>query len=169
ISSIDLRHLIPVFCYPPLLKKIMNQTHVHLLITHLPIFGAILGALVLIQGLWSQSNTTLIAAYKVLIISAVGAGIAYATGEAAEETVEHLQGVSKSLIEEHADSALISLIALIIVGAISLIGIFVTFRSPHLKKSFALITLFLSLATFGIVAGTGYLGGQIRHTEIGVN
>ncbi len=28
----------------------MNQTHIHLLITHLPIIGAVLGAFVLIHG-----------------------------------------------------------------------------------------------------------------------
>jgi hypothetical protein len=28
------------------------------------------------------------------------------------------------------------------------------------------VILFLSLISFGLVARTGYLGGQIRHTEI---
>lgn len=72
---------------------------------------------------------TLIAAYNVLIVSALGAGIAHGTGEGAEETMEHIKGISKSLIEEHSDSALISLIALIIVGLISLIGLF--FYAPE--------------------------------------
>lgn len=147
----------------------MNQTHIHLIITHLPIFGSILGAFVLIHGIWTKNKMTLIAAYNVLIISALGAGIAYGTGEGAEETVEHIQGISKSMIEEHAESALFSLISLIIVGLASLVGLFITFRNSVLTKLFALITLFLTLAAFGIIARTGYLGGQIRHTEIGKN
>lgn len=147
----------------------MNQTHIHLIITHLPIFGSILGAFALIHGIWTKNNMTLIAAYNVLIISALGAGIAYGTGEGAEETVEHIQGISKSMIEEHAESALFSLISLIIVGLASLVGLFITFRNSVLTKLFALITLFLTLAAFGIIARTGYLGGQIRHTEIGKN
>jgi hypothetical protein len=124
----------------------MNQAHIHLLITHLPIMGAILGALVLIHGIWRKSNSTLIAAYNILIIAAIGAGIAYATGEGAEETVEHLQGISKNVIEEHADSALTSLI-----------------------RPVALLALSASVIGFGLIARTGYLGGQIRHTEIGTN
>jgi uncharacterized membrane protein len=147
----------------------MDQTHIHLIITHLPIFGSILGGLVLIHGIWMKNNVTLIAAYNILIISAFGAGIAYATGEGAEETVEHIQGVSKSLVEDHSDSAVISLIALIIVGLISLTGLFVTLRKSAFAMPFALITLFLSLVAFGFIARTGYLGGQIRHTEIGKN
>jgi uncharacterized membrane protein len=147
----------------------MGQTHIHLIITHLPIFGSILGGVVLLHGIWTKNNMTLIAAYNVLIISAFGAGIAYGTGEGAEETVEHISGISKNLIEEHAGSALISLIALIIVGVISLLGLFVTLRGSALTRTFALITLFLSLVAFGFISRTGYLGGQIRHTEIGTN
>ena len=79
----------------------MNQTHVHLLITHLPIYGSILGFIILAYGLWTKSNQTKIAAYIVFIISSIGAGIAYLTGEAAEETVEDIQGVAKKMIEEH--------------------------------------------------------------------
>jgi uncharacterized membrane protein len=144
----------------------MNQTHIHLLITHLPIIGTALGALVLIHGIWRKSNSTLIAAYNLLIISAIGAGIAYATGE---ETVEHLQGISKNVIEEHAESALTSLIGLIVVGAIALIGLFVTLKRTSQIRSVALLALTASLIGFGLIARTGYLGGQIRHTETGTN
>jgi uncharacterized membrane protein len=147
----------------------MNQTHIHLLITHLPIIGAILGAFVLIHGIWRKSNSTLIAAYNIFIISAIGAGIAYATGEGAEETVEHLQGISKSAIEEHAESALISLIGLIVIGVIAVIGLFVTLKSTSLIRPVALLALTASLVGFVLIARTGYLGGQIRHTEIGIN
>uniref|UniRef100_UPI0040490F08 hypothetical protein n=1 Tax=Flavobacterium sp. TaxID=239 RepID=UPI0040490F08 len=49
----------------------MNQTHIHLLITHLPIFGSILGGVVLAFGLSSKSDDTKIAAYILFIISSV--------------------------------------------------------------------------------------------------
>lgn len=145
----------------------MNQTHIHLLITHLPIVGAALGALVLIHGIWRKSDSTLIAAYNVLIISAIGAGIAYATGEAAEETIEHLRVVSKEIIEEHAESAVASLIALIVMGAIAVAGLFVTLKGASLIRPVAFTTLLAALVGFGLIARTGWLGGKIRHTEIG--
>ena len=119
----------------------MNQTHIHLLITHLPIIGTALGALVLIHGIWTKSNSTLIAAYNLLVISAIGAGIAYATGEGAEETVEHLQGISKNVIEEHAESALTSLIGLIVVGVIAVTVLFITLKSTSLVRPLALLAL----------------------------
>jgi uncharacterized membrane protein len=144
----------------------MNQTHIHLLITHLPIFGSILGGLVLAHGLWTKSNQTKIAAYNLFIISAIGAGIAYLTGEAAEVTVESIQGIAKNMIEEHEDFAVFALVSLIILGVSSIGGLFLTLRKSALTRTAAIVILFISLISFGLVARTGYLGGQIRHTEI---
>lgn len=144
----------------------MDQTHIHLLITHLPIFGSILGGLVLAYGLWSKSSDTKIAAYFLFIISSIGAGISYLTGEAAEETVENIQGVVEANIKTHEEFALFALISLIILGVASIFGLFLTFRKSPLTRTIAFVILFISFISFGLVARTGYLGGQIRHTEI---
>ena len=144
----------------------MNQTHLHLLITHLPIFGSLLGTLVLGFAIWKKSNTTKLAAYYMLVISTVGAIIAYLTGEGAEETVENIQGVSENIIDKHADFAIYALIGLSVVGVFSLIGIYSIHNKSPFTKTISTATLFLALISFGLVARTGYLGGQIRHTEI---
>jgi len=144
----------------------MNQTHLHLLLTHLPIYGSILGSIVLAYALWTKSNQTKIAAYIVFIISSLGAGIAYLTGEAAEETVEDIQGIAKKQIEEHEEIAIVALVLLIILGLASIIGLFLTLRKPLLTKTIAWVILFISIISFAVIAWTGYLGGQIRHTEI---
>ena len=144
----------------------MNQAHIHLMITHLPIFGTFLGILVLIYGIFVKSNHTIIAAYYLFIISALGAATAYLTGEGAEEHVEHLQGIVESTIKRHEDFATIALISLITLSVISLVGLYLTFIKSRLAGTAALIILAVSLISFGLVARTGYLGGQIRHSEI---
>lgn len=144
----------------------MDQTHLHLLITHLPIFGSILGGLVLAHGLWTKSNQTKMAAYNLFIISAIGAVIAYLTGEAAEERVENIQGVVEATIKQHEEFALFALVSLIVLGVSSIIGLFLTLRKSKLITTTAFVILAISLISFGLVARTGYLGGQIRHTEI---
>lgn len=144
----------------------MDQTHLHLLITHLPIFGSLLGTFVLAYAIWKKSDTTILAAYYMLVISAIGAVIAYLTGEGAEETVENIQGVSETVIEQHADFALYALIGLSIVGIFSLIGIYLIHTKSAFAKTIAIAIIFLAVISFGLVARTGYLGGQIRHTEI---
>ena len=144
----------------------MSQVHLHLLITHLPIFGSILGALVLGYGLWTRSNQTKNAAHFIFIISAIGAGIAYLTGEGAEDAVENIQGVSENMIELHEDAAMYALISLIVLGVISVFALIVNRFKASLIKPVSIITMVIALISFGLVARTGYLGGQIRHTEI---
>ena len=144
----------------------MSQVHLHLLITHLPVFGSILGAFVLGYGLWAKSNQTKNAAYFIFIISSIGAAIAYLTGEGAEEAVEDIQGVTENLIKVHEDAAMYALISLIVLGVLSLIALAVGRFKTSWIKSTAFIILIVSLISFGLVARTGYLGGQIRHTEI---
>ena len=144
----------------------MNPTHLHLLITHLPIIGSILGAIVLAYGLWTKTYQTKIAAYILLIISSAGAVIAYLTGEDAEETVENIQGIQDTIVEQHEDFALIALIALIALGVSSIIGLILAYKRSSISRGFAWLTFFIAIISFGLVARTGYLGGQIRHTEI---
>lgn len=147
----------------------MDQTHIHLLITHLPIFGSILGAIVLGYGLWKRSPQTLNASYLLLIISSVGGGIAYQTGEAAEEAAETLQGVLKHSIHEHEEAGELAIIFIIALGVLALISLVLSWRHSTLTYTAAWITLAAALLTFALTARTGYLGGQIRHTEITSN
>lgn len=144
----------------------MDQTHIHLLITHLPIFGSLLGALVLAHGLMTKTAQTNVAGYYVLVLSAIGAGISYITGEETEESVENLPGVLESIMEEHEEFALFALIGLCALGVLALIGIYATFKASAHQWAIAKFTLVVALVSFGLVARTGYLGGQIRHTEI---
>lgn len=145
----------------------MSQVHIHLLITHLPVFGSVLGALVLMYALFARSIPTKNAAYLLFVVSAIGAAVAYATGEGAEEAVEKMPGVAEQAIELHEDAAMASLIALIVLGAFAVIALFLNARKTSFSRQIAIVTLLVSFAGFGLVARTASLGGKIRHTEIG--
>ena len=145
----------------------MNPTHLHLLITHLPIYGSILGTIVLVIGLVTDSRETKLAAYILLLISSIAGFIAYSTGEPAEDTVEKIAGISKNSIEDHEEFASVSLVFLVVMAIISFIGLFVGRMSQKFRKSVSILLLIVSLATIFIVSWTGYLGGKIRHTEVG--
>jgi len=144
----------------------MDLTHLHLLITHLPIFGAFLGAIVLAYGLLNNSQDTKRAAYLVLIVASIGGGIAYLTGEPAEETMKPIKGISKTMIEAHEESAELAIITLAILGICSLVAFVFHGKFVSYRKTIAVFILVVSLICFGFVARTCYLGGQIRHTEL---
>jgi len=59
-----------------------------------------------------------------------------------------------------------ALVSLIILGVSSLLAIIVANKNNILSKSTTMATLVIAIVSFAMVARTGYLGGQIRHTEI---
>ena len=144
----------------------MDQTHLHLLITHLPIFGTFTGAIVLVNGIFNKSLQVKFAAYYVLIVSALGAVISYITGESAEETAEHIQGVAETAIEAHEDFAIFALWSLSILGIVCIAALIFTRMKNKASQPVAIAILILTLISCAMSARTGYLGGQIRHTEI---
>lgn len=144
----------------------MNPTHIHLVITHLPIYGAFLGALVLVWGLLSRSVSTKVAAYGILLIASLGAVIAFLTGEEAEETAERIAGISKTALEAHEHFADNAYVAFLVLGVASLLAIWITYRLARWARTVAWLMLLIAVVAFGLAARTGYLGGQIRHTEI---
>lgn len=143
----------------------MSQAHLHLLINHLPIMGSMLGALVLIYGLYKKSEDTQAAAYGVFIIASLGTAVAYFTGEPAEEAVENLPGIVKATIEQHEDFAMLGLLSLILLGLLACIGLYFIYKKSSKTFRFAKVVLLICVIAFGMVSWTAYLGGKIRHTE----
>jgi len=144
----------------------MDQAHIHLLIVHLPLFGAFFGMLVLAHGLWHKSEQTSIAAFNVFIISAIGAAIAKFTGEGAEEAVEHIPGVLESAIELHEDAGFWAFVSMLVLGTVSIVALYLTKIKSAQANLLNRVVLVLSLFSLLVVSRAAYLGGQIRHTEI---
>ena len=144
----------------------MNQTSLHLTITQFPVIGSFFGALVLAYGLWAGSSSTKRAAYILFILSATGAVLAYFTGEGAKDIVKSLIVTTGNSIRIHKVFALYALGASATLGILSLTCLLARFKSRSLSHSLAVIILLLSWITFALMAFTGYLGLQIRHTEM---
>lgn len=144
----------------------MDLTHLHLVITHLPIYGTILGILVLLYGFMVKSSQTRMAAYFVLLLSAIGGIIAFSTGEAAEDTVKKIEGISRELVHEHEEFAEITIYAVIAQAVVALGALWFTWKKSRLAHAISIATLLVALTCFTMTGWTGYLGGQIRHSEI---
>lgn len=143
----------------------MNLAHLHVLITHFPVFVSFIGILVLLFGGMKDSKYTIQAAYYIFIISGIVAGIAYFTGEHAEHFIENLQGISHDAIEEHEEAAKFAWISAILSGLASIFGLYMMSKKPNLNNIMRYVILFLCLFGLSTSIRTAYLGGQIRHTE----
>lgn len=144
----------------------MDSTHLHLILNHFPIIGTLIATGIMAYGYFTRSAETKKAALITWVAMALLAIPVFLTGEPAEESVEGLAGVSEALIEQHEEAAEIAIWVMEALGLLSLVIVFTGFKSEQIKKSLVGASFVLGLATFGLMAYTGYLGGQIRHSEI---
>lgn len=144
----------------------MNTTHVHLLLNHVSILGALFSAVVFAWGIFRNDKSIRLVALVGFIVSALAAIPVFTTGEDAEEAVENLAGVSKSLIESHEDTANVALWLIEALGLFSLIILIGERLQWKFVSKITLPLLLLAVVAAGSISYTGYLGGKIRHTEI---
>lgn len=144
----------------------MDSVHLHLLITHVPVLATIFSFLVFVWGMIRSDKKYYHLAMIGFITAAVFSIIALQSGEGAEETVEHLAGVSESVIHTHQESAEVTNWIAIILGLASIGGFLIEKYKPALTKTYMIIILLLGLVSSGSFTYTAYLGGQVRHSEI---
>ena len=143
----------------------MSIVHLHLLLNHIPVVGALLGIVVLAYAVIRHNSE--IAKMSLALFAALAA-IAVAvffTGEPAEEAIEILPGFSDAIVERHEELALLSTIAFGSFGILALAAL-AYYRRRLLPQWTAMAALLLSLSVGGLMAATANLGGQIRHSEI---
>jgi uncharacterized membrane protein len=144
----------------------MNQAHVHLAINHLPIILPIAGVLIVIGGLIFRSELVKRMGYFLFIVGAIATFPSMNSGEGAEEIAENIAGVTEGFIHEHEEKAEVFAIFSYILGALSLFGIWVSWKAKSFSNTLSLaIVLFASIVLF-LGKQTGTTGGEIRHTEI---
>lgn len=143
----------------------MNASQIHLALTHLPVVLSLAGMVALAISFIKTNIALRRTALYILLIAGVAALPVFFTGEGAEEVVEHMPGVSDSLIERHEEVAKLGLITILAAAVLALISL-LRFLSATLAKRMAAAVLLISLVSTGLMAQTAHLGGQIRHTEI---
>jgi uncharacterized membrane protein len=146
--------------------KAMNLTHLHLLLNHFPIIGTLIGSSIILCGIIKNQQQAKSIGATIFFVMAIIAIPVFLTGEPAEETVEHLQGISKSIIHDHEEAAELALWIMEIAGLFALVSLFFQYKKSSIANNLFIITFVLTLISFAFMARTGYLGGQIRHTEL---
>lgn len=144
----------------------MNNAHIHLIVNHLPIVGLLIGTLILISGLVLRKPDVKFTALWVYVFSAITAFLAFQSGERAEEVIEHLPGISESLIHRHEEYAESFLLLSLVLGGLSMLSIVALWKNFKYSQYLIFLNLGLAIATGVSAKYTGTSGGEIRHTEI---
>ena len=147
----------------------MNDAHYHLIINHFPIIFPLVGIIILITGLISKSDAVKRTAYLFFILAAITAFFAMNSGEEAEEIVEKINGVTRSVIHNHEEAAETFALLLYVLGGISLVGLWASFKQKTFSNYLVIGSLVFAIAILYFAQQTGTTGGEIRHTEIRQN
>jgi uncharacterized membrane protein len=139
------------------------MAYLHLLSNHFPILGSLFGVLLLVIALVKPNMNTTLSAYLILLLGGIGGFIAYFTGEPAEESVEHVPGISHKLIHVHEEMAENALIFVFLLTAAAVVGLWAERAQWKNAKNIERFTLVIGIIAFILFAFTGYLGGHIRH------
>ena len=139
------------------------MAYLHLLSNHVPILGSLFGVLLLVVALVKPNFNTTLSAYLILLVSGIGGIVAYFTGEPAEESVEHVPGISHKLIHVHEEMAENALIFVFLLTAAAVVGLWAERAQWKNAKKIERFTLVVGIIAFILFAFTGYLGGHIRH------
>jgi len=143
----------------------MNSSQIHLGLTHVPVILSFVGLVLLGVALLRRNEVLTKASFYIFLSAALFAIPVYFTGEDTEEIVEHLPGVSESIISRHEQFAAISFTVVLLCGVISLAGL-IFYKYTGFAKLIRYTVFAFAIGSAGTMAQTAHLGGQIRHTEI---
>ena len=147
------------------MSDFFSGVHVHLLVNHAPILGALFALALLVASFFFAPDVLRRTALVVLIGTAIAGVAADLTGDPAEDAIRGFPGVQRALIHEHEEMADKAYIVASVLGVLSL-GALVKWRRVPIPRSATLVMLAGAVVVSGLMAYTGLLGGRIRHTEV---
>jgi len=145
-------------------------SHVHMIINHFPTVGLVFALTFYLIALAVNNDVMKRASLAVFVICAVLAVPTYVTGVASmwALTDPPIPEISKALINEHRDMALLTLFGLAFTGGAAWIELWRYRHLGRFSKTSLYLILAFALITLAIMAETGHRGGQINHPEIRV-
>jgi uncharacterized membrane protein len=145
----------------------MNPAHLHLMLTHVPVLGALFGLLLLLLAVLQGNHELKRTSLWVFVLAAAAVVPTYFSGRPATTFLAKLMpGVFMDAGDQHAEVAVLALIASSMLGVVALVGLLIYRRGTRASGWFTAFTLLLAVLTAGLMVWTASLGGHIRHTEL---
>lgn len=144
----------------------MNAAHFHLVVNHLPIIFPIVGIIILLTGLTFKSDAVIRTAFLVFVLGAASSLAAMNSGEGAEDILKQMNSINVDYIERHEDAAELFAVLSYLLGGLSLIGLWASFKMQSLAKIISIAALLFAGVVIFFARDAGTTGGEISHPEI---
>lgn len=153
----------------------MSPEHVHVVVVHLPIVGLLAALIPLAWAVVRRDRTSAALGLAIAAAFALATPIAAASGEGAEERLEHASGgqaldaASEAWLETHEERAEGVAVVLYVATAALLAGLVVLLRrgeDPAWTRAIAAGGLATSVVGVALLAWVANAGGMVRHVEL---
>ena len=147
-------------------KHTLSSIEIHLILNHVPIIGMAFISLYLFIALCFRQLFMQKVSLWLLVGLAVLTVAVYLSGLGAEEPAKAVPGVSIAYLQLHEKVARLATLTVCFIGGITLLGLVLLRKRVRLFTYFARGIFAMTLLGTALFILTGYLGGQITHTEI---
>ncbi len=144
----------------------MNATYLHLLVNHLPLFGALFGTAALVWGLFKKNSGLKTAGLVFLLVASVGGWAAHISGEKAEHFVEELPAVSRQTVHAHEEAAETTHLFVVPLGVLVILALYLDNKGSRWTTLTLWFVAALGAATCVTASLAAETGGHIIHTEV---
>lgn len=144
----------------------MNYPHLHLLVNHFPVVGALLALGFLVWALVTRQRALTRVALVMTLIAGASSWPATFTGEEAHEQLEDVQGFDHDMVHDHEEAAELAMYVMLGTAVLALVGLWSSRGGRDVPKWAGMVTLLALLASTVLVARAAWAGGVIRHPEI---
>jgi len=145
----------------------LSPLHVHLMLNHMPLLGALAAALLLGWGLVRRSPEVIRVGLIAAVLVALLTIPVYLTGEPAEHALRDLlPDLDRDIAHDHEERAEVAFIAILVTGALAVIALWRGRATGSPSLGWTGLVCAALVICFALFAWTALIGGQIRHTEI---
>jgi hypothetical protein len=143
----------------------MNPTHLHLILTHVPVIGLGITIFVNFYAIITKSRNTSILTILLYVLLGLFAALAFITGDGAEKMLVEYPGCSEDIIEPHENAAMFFFLGLMLTAGAAIVCLLVK-KNEQLLKKFTICLFIAAIAISFLAVKTALTGGAIRHPEI---
>lgn len=145
----------------------MVPVEAHLALNHVPLVGLIFGVVFFVAGLTRSSPASLRAGLRIFVAMGIAVLPVVASGLLSANVLRDSQWLNATAVSTHQTAGILTLVALAILGVLSGAALIASRRMPAFPRWVKATVLMLAVASVGLNAWTAYLGGALRHSELG--
>ena len=144
----------------------MALSHLHLVLNHVPVIGAVIAFGVLLLALVRRSDDLRRAGLEVFVLVGLLTLPAYLSGLGAQREIAKHPEVAVAVVRAHHDAALLGSIFMLLTVMVAWIGLWQTRRITRPARGVFGAVVLLAVVTLALMGRAANLGGQIRHPEV---